>query len=81
MKFELYSTAALAEDFPEKKLKKSDLITIVEYVPASDAHPEGYVVEVSDALGNTLCIATLHESQLQKLVPNAIPSMRIPVAA
>ena len=81
MKFELYSTVALAEDLPEKKLKKGDLVTIVEHLPASKAHAEGYVVEVSDVLGNTICVATLFEGQLQKLVPNAIPSMRIPVAA
>ncbi len=81
MKFELYSSAALAEDLPEKKLKKGDLVTIVEHLPANELHQEGYVAEVTDVLGNTVCILTLRENQLQTLVPNAIPSMRMPVAA
>jgi len=81
MKFELYSTVALAEDLHEKKLKKGDLVTIVEYLPANESHPEGYVVEVSDVLGRTICVVALGKNQLQSLVPNAIPSMRMPAAA
>ncbi|TAK48101.1 MAG: DUF4926 domain-containing protein [Saprospiraceae bacterium] len=81
MKFELYSNAALAEDLPEKKLKKGDMVTVVEYLPGNESHPNGYVVEVTNVLGNTVCVVALSESQLQTLVPNAIPSMRIPIAA
>ena len=81
MNFELYSNAALAEGLPEKKLKKGGIVTIAEHLPANESHPNGHVVEVTDVLGNTICVVALGENQLQTLVPNAIPSIRIPVAA
>lgn len=81
MKFELNSTAALAEDLLEKNLNKGDLVTIIDYLPANESHPEGYVAEVSDVLGNTICVLALQEKQLQSLIPNAVPSMRTPAAA
>jgi len=81
MKFELFSRAALATDLPAYSLKSGDLVTIVECLPATKNHGNGYVVEVFDVLGNTLHVIALHEHQLQSLKPNAVPAMREPIAA
>jgi hypothetical protein len=76
MKFELYKLVALAVDVPEYELKKGDLVTIVEFLASNGHHPNGYVVEISDVLGNTLDVATLYEHQLTALLPRAMFSMR-----
>lgn len=81
MKFNLYSKAALAEDLPAYQLVKGDLVTIVECLPATGKHGNGYVVEVFDVFGNTLHVIALKESQLRALLPKAVPSMREPLAA
>lgn len=76
MEFELFTQAALAEDLTEFQLRKGDLVTIVDHLPANAQHEEGYVVEVFDVLGKTLYVISLHPAQLQALKPNAIPAMR-----
>lgn len=81
MQFELFSQAALAEDLLDYQLRKGDLVTVVEYLPANEQHEEGYIVEVFDVLGNTLQVLSVYPSQLQALKPNAIPSMREMIAA
>jgi hypothetical protein len=76
MKFEQYKLAALAVDVPEYELKKGDIVTIVDFLEANGHHPNGYVVEISDVLGNTLDVVTLYENQLTTLLPRALFSMR-----
>lgn len=76
MKFELFTQAALTEDLPDFQLRKGDLVTVVEHLPANEHHEEGYVVEVFDVLGKTMHVLSLRSTQLQALKPNAVPSMR-----
>lgn len=81
MQFELFAQAALSEDLSNYQLRKGDLVTIVEYLPANENHKEGYVVEVFDVLGNTLHVLSVYAAQLQALKPNAVPSMREMISA
>lgn len=76
MKFELYKLVALSVDVPEYQLKKGDIVTIVDFLAANAHHPNGYVVEITDVLGDTLDVATLYEHQLTALLPRALFSMR-----
>ena len=76
MKFELYKLADLSVDVPEYQLKKGDIVTVVDFLAANDHHPNGYVVEITDVLGDTLDVATLYETQLTALLPRALFSMR-----
>lgn len=81
MTFKLYSRVALAVDLPENGLRRGDLVTIVEYLPANDRHSAGYVVEINDVLGQTLQVVGLLETQIQPLIANALPTMRMPEPA
>ena len=72
----MYKLAALSVDVPEYQLKKGDIVTIVDFLAANDHHPNGYVVEITDVLGDTLDVATLYENQLTALLPRALFSMR-----
>lgn len=66
MKFELYKDAVLTADLPEHRLKKGDLVKLVEHHVAPDG-TEGYSAEVLNALGDTLAVVTVAESNLKSL--------------
>ncbi|MDO8368952.1 MAG: DUF4926 domain-containing protein [Saprospiraceae bacterium] len=76
MKFELFSRVAIAEDLPEHNLKRGDIVTIVEVLPANALHLSGYIVEVFSVTGETLDVVGLLETQLMPLRADAVPAMR-----
>ena len=76
MKFELYSQVALAVDLPNENLCNGDIATVVEYFEAKNAGEAGYALEVFDALGDTVAVIVVSESQIQPLTHNAVLSVR-----
>ena len=66
MKFELYKDVVLARDLPEERLKRGDIVKLVEHHIAQDAE-DGYSAEVFNALGETLTVITVPESALELL--------------
>lgn len=76
MKFELFSRVAIAGDLPEHNLKRGDIVTVVEVLPANNQHLAGYIVEVFTVTGETLNVLGLLETQLMPLRADAVPAMR-----
>ncbi|MFM9972895.1 MAG: DUF4926 domain-containing protein [Burkholderiales bacterium] len=76
MRFELYKQVALAADFPEVRLRRGDIATIVEYHPGKGRQEPGYSLEVFDAVGNTVAVITAWESQLASLNSNQLLHVR-----
>ena len=66
MKFELYTDAALACDVPEHRLKRGDIVKLVDHHIAPDG-TEGYSVEVFNAVGGTLAVIVVRASALVAL--------------
>jgi hypothetical protein len=56
----------LAVDLPEHRLKRGDLVKLVEQHLAPDG-TAGYSAEVFNALGDTLAVITVPESGLETL--------------
>lgn len=75
MKFNLYKEVVLLKDYPEKKLKKGDVATIVEHHP-SDTSEDGYSLEVFNALGDTIAVITVPESEIESLKESEVFSVR-----
>ncbi len=75
MTFELYTDAALAHDLPEHALRRGDLVKIVDTHLAPDGD-NGYSIEVSNALGETIAVTAVPESALQTLHKNEVLSVR-----
>jgi hypothetical protein len=75
MKFPLYSRVALAVDLPEAGLRRGDIATTVEYYEGqgSDA---GYDLEVFNALGHTVAVVNVLESQLEPLREDELLTVR-----
>jgi len=75
MKFELYTDVALARDLPEHRLKRGDIVKLVDYHVAPD-RTEGYSVEVLNAVGGTLAVIAVSASALEALRQDEVLSAR-----
>jgi len=80
MKFEMFSRVALKTDVPEDGLRRGDVATIVEYHQGRPGQEPGYSLEVFNAVGDTVAVITLRESQIEPLSAKGILHVR-PLAA
>ncbi len=76
MKLELFQEIALNRDFPNYNLQKGDMATLIDYVPHPDEGEEGAILEVFNALGETISVVTVPISSIDVLQPGDIPSIR-----
>lgn len=76
MKFEMFSRVALKTDVPEHGLRQGDLATIVEYHQGRPGQEPGYSLEVFNAVGETVAVITLRESQIEPLSAKEILHVR-----
>jgi len=77
MKPELYARVVLTRDIPEENLKKGDVATLVDYVGHPHGGEEGAILEIFNALGETLDIATVPISAIEPLRPEHVPTVRL----
>lgn len=76
MKFELFRRVALKTDVPENGLRRGDVATIVEYHQGRPDQEPGYSLEVFNAVGDTVAVITLRESQIEPLSAKEILHVR-----
>jgi len=76
MKLALHQDVALRRDVEEHALKKGDVATLVDYVPHPDGGENGCVLEVFNALGESLAVVVLKESDLEPLQADEVLSVR-----
>ena len=80
MKFDLFIRVALTRDLPERQLRRGDVATVVEYHPGHPGQEPGYTLEVFNAVGETVDVVTVRESQIERLTAGELLSVR-PLAA
>ena len=66
MKLELYADAMLTSDLPEHRLRRGDIVKLVERHVAPDG-TEGYYIEVFNAVGDTIAVTAVPASALEVL--------------
>ena len=66
MKLELYTDVALACDLPEHRLRRGDIVKLVDHHVAPDG-TEGYSIEVFNAVGNHIAVTAVPASALEAL--------------
>jgi hypothetical protein len=76
MKLELYQEIALNRDFPEYNPRQGDMATPIDYVPHPFGEEEGAVLEVFNALGDSISVVTVPCSSTEALQPDDVPSIR-----
>ncbi len=75
MKFELFKRVALQEDLPPYNLRRGDVAVIVEHHPFPDGE-DGYSLEVFNAVGETIAVIPLAESQIEPLTSDEVLHIR-----
>ncbi len=75
MNFELYKDVVLTRDLPEERLKRGDIVKLVEHHVAIDGE-DGYSAEVFNAVGDTLAVITVPESALEPLREDEVCCVR-----
>jgi Domain of unknown function (DUF4926) len=76
MAFELFSRVALREDFNEHGLRRGDVATIVDHHPVRSGD-DGYSLEVFNALGETIAVLVVSESQIAPMMRNEVLQIRV----
>ncbi|MEO6666211.1 MAG: DUF4926 domain-containing protein [Nitrospiria bacterium] len=66
MKWELYTDAALTCDIPQYRLRRGDIVKLVDHHVAPDG-TEGYSIEVFNAVGDTIAVTSVPASALETL--------------
>ena len=66
MKFELNTDVALTCDLLAHRLRRGDIVKLVDHHMASDG-TEGYSIEVFNALGDTITVTAVPASALEIL--------------
>ncbi len=75
MRFELYTDAALARDLPELRLRRGDLVKLVDHHVGPDGE-EGYSIEVFNAVGETIAVSAVPAGALEALRHDEVLSVR-----
>ena len=63
----LYSRISLNRDFPEYQLKREDIATFIDTVPDPDGIEDGYILEIFNALGESITVVTVPQSAVAPL--------------
>lgn len=81
MKYDLFTRVALADDLPARRLRRGDVATVVEYHPGRPGQEPGYTLEIFNAVGESVDVVTLRESQIEPLTADELLSVRTLLAA
>jgi hypothetical protein len=66
MNLELYTDAVLMCDVPEHRLKRGDIVKLVDHHVAPDGK-EGFSIEVFNAVGDTIAVTAVPAAALESL--------------
>ena len=77
MKIELYDQVALRRDVSDYGLKQGDIATLLEYVPHPQGGEEGCILEVFNAVGDSIAVITVPVSAIEALHADEILSIRL----
>jgi hypothetical protein len=72
----LYDDVALTRDIDAEGLKRGDVATWIDTVPHPQGGPEGVILEVSNALGESIKLVIVTHDDIECLQANEIWSVR-----
>lgn len=76
MKLELYQEVALTCDLPEYGLRSGDIATLIDIVPHPRSGEEGCILEVFNAVGESIAVITVPISNVEVLRSDEILTIR-----
>lgn len=73
---EIYKEVALTKDIPSENLRKGDVATLIDRVPHPSGGEEGAVLELFNAVGESVAVVVVPLSAVAPLQPNQMPAVR-----
>jgi hypothetical protein len=73
---EIYQRVALCEDLLNNKFQKGDVATLVDCAPHPLNGDRGCILEVFNAVGESLKVIVVKESQIEPLTSNELLMVR-----
>ena len=77
MKPKLYTRVVVNRDIPSEHLYRGDVATLLDYLPHPSGGEEGAILEIFNALGESVDIATVPVSAIEPLREEHIPTVRL----
>lgn len=74
---DLYQKVSLNRDFPEYNLVKGDIATLIDLVPHPEQGEDGYVLEIFNAVGESINVIIVPLSAVETLRDDEILSVRL----
>ena len=79
---EMYKEVALTKDIPAENLRKGDVATLIDRVPHPSGGEEGAVLELFNAVGESIAVVVVPLSAVAPLRADQVPAVRtLPSAA
>jgi hypothetical protein len=76
MALELYQEVTLTGDLPEHDLKAGDIATLIDFIAHPSGGEEGCVLEVFNAVGESLAVFAVPLSNIEALRSDEILTVR-----
>jgi hypothetical protein len=76
MTMELYQEVSLTRDLPDKHLRKGDVAVLVDYVPHPTGGELGAILEIFNAVGESVGVVTIPISAIAPLRADQLPAVR-----
>jgi hypothetical protein len=76
MRPELYQRVVLGRDFDEHRLKAGDLAMLIDWVPHPSGGEDGAILEIFNALGESIAVVAVPESAVESLREDEVPAVR-----
>lgn len=77
MRLKLYQEVAVTRDIASENLKAGDVAVLVDYVRHPRGGEEGAILEVFNAVGETIGVATVPVSVIAPLRADQVPAVRL----
>jgi hypothetical protein len=76
MELELYKEISLTRDVPTENLRRGDVAVLVDIVSHPSDGEDGAVLEVFNAVGESIMVTTVPISAIAPLQSNQVPAVR-----
>jgi hypothetical protein len=76
MKIELYKEVTLTRNVPEENLKSGDVAVLVDIVSHPSGGEDGAILEVFNAIGDSIMVTAVPISAIAPLQSNQVPAVR-----
>ena len=76
MNLPLYQRIALKRDFSEHRLRRGDVAVLVDYVAHPEGGEQGCLLEVFNALGESIAVVSVPVSDIEALRADEVLAVR-----